>query len=782
MGQVRLDNFVGLRRNAFEGINKAVAVECQNLKPYRGRLTAPTPLVSDATLEAAIVAAGLDFVHPWPQIFTTRTGKTLVCGPTAIYTWNGTILTNVATTPGFINPEPINIDPTFEDPTLWVETIPGTWTYLTPSVRHYARAGIGYDIITQTFTSGTGCYTGHTYKATLAGFNYGAATDIYPTFGSDSVTYNAPAGPFITTITCTVAGGGGPNVRIAVPFGLDIRINTFQVYEVQSIPIGGPWQLADANGCFSLYNGRCAVIYLDSTDLWYCDTDWYPRTATMIRGRLIAGGFTSTTFWKPRWRTYFQALLGWTPDTIESNRLDASDLWWASINGGDNYFHHAPISMQKGLVADGYEVGTAALCADLTRRLQRGSYPIPRIGNVKWVQAFTSAAAAYGTEGVAALRPIQDPFPQFSVQPILDVGIYCPGACDGSDFEQVFVDTTGRLWVLRADFTAECLDYAEHLNLPAWADDASLGGAYGETITNGTFAAALTNWTVDGVGTYNVAAGVVTVDYPVSLVAGYLAQLRADQVAATKLVDGYRYKVTYTITSFTKGSVQVQLGSTLGTVRTGAGTFTEVLTCTALIANPGLFTLNFSSDTEVSIDNISVQRVGTPCVTVRYEPRWNEYYITGEDVAGVMRTHVLTEDKKLFRLGKVVIDVWFHNAAIKHFYETDDTTIALTTDTFDFQNTEQKTIDAVGFELTGVTAPLCSVGWRNSLSGSFYNTRSNPLNPEGISNHAIDAKQFRVTLTGDGTATTEVESMTIHYTQSGRKSLGGTAETNAPRA
>ncbi len=126
-----------------------------------------------------------------------------------------------------------------------------------------------------------------------------------------------------------------------------------------------------------------------------------------------------------------------------------------------------------------------------------------------------------------------------------------------------------------------------------------IGDAANELVTNGTFAEYVTNgafasdtdWT-KGTG-WTIAAGVATATGAISTV--------LSQTSAITLIAGRTYTLTFTVTSFTAGTVTPSVGGTAGTARGSAATFTEtiVASTTQVLAFTGA---GFTG----SIDNVTV--------------------------------------------------------------------------------------------------------------------------------------------------------------------------------
>lgn len=113
-----------------------------------------------------------------------------------------------------------------------------------------------------------------------------------------------------------------------------------------------------------------------------------------------------------------------------------------------------------------------------------------------------------------------------------------------------------------------------------------------QLVTNGVFAADA-NWTKT---TWSISAGVATI-------AGAATDTMTQAIAITA---GLTYLVTFTVTSFTGGTVTPILGGTSGTARGSAATFSEIIK-----AGNSNNLINFSaSAATLSIDNVSILQMG----------------------------------------------------------------------------------------------------------------------------------------------------------------------------
>ncbi|MCH8328172.1 MAG: fibronectin type III domain-containing protein, partial [Candidatus Marinimicrobia bacterium] len=155
-------------------------------------------------------------------------------------------------------------------------------------------------------------------------------------------------------------------------------------------------------------------------------------------------------------------------------------------------------------------------------------------------------------------------------------------------------------------------------------------------VTNGTFGAdsgwGKTNFWSIGSGVASVPGGAGT-----------------SNLTQTALVVGVKYSVTFDVSAYAFGSVTVKLGTTTGTARSSAGTFSETLTCA------GNTTLTFTTPTgaALSIDNVVVkpldlrfdlaadERVDVACLILDNTDIWDAL---PDAARGVVDVHYHTSD------------------------------------------------------------------------------------------------------------------------------------------
>ena len=121
-----------------------------------------------------------------------------------------------------------------------------------------------------------------------------------------------------------------------------------------------------------------------------------------------------------------------------------------------------------------------------------------------------------------------------------------------------------------------------------------------DRVSNGTFASD-TIWT-KGTG-WTIAGGVGVATGAISTA--------LSQTPTTAIIEGNAYLVTFTVTSFTAGTITPTIGTTAGTARGSAATFSEVI-----IAGSGPLVGFTTSGFTGEIDNVSVVPVATVPVDV----------------------------------------------------------------------------------------------------------------------------------------------------------------------
>ena len=108
-----------------------------------------------------------------------------------------------------------------------------------------------------------------------------------------------------------------------------------------------------------------------------------------------------------------------------------------------------------------------------------------------------------------------------------------------------------------------------------WYDLNGLSGypmanIYGEVAINPTFNGNIIGWTPNGTG-YSYGS------FTCVKASGTGTTLTSDSVNIP-IVNGRRYRVAYTITSYTSGTCTVSIGGTNGTARSSAASFVEIIT------------------------------------------------------------------------------------------------------------------------------------------------------------------------------------------------------------
>jgi len=127
----------------------------------------------------------------------------------------------------------------------------------------------------------------------------------------------------------------------------------------------------------------------------------------------------------------------------------------------------------------------------------------------------------------------------------------------------------------------------------------NLGDPQTETLTNGTFTGNANNWTLGANWAYASNAVTHTAGSTATL-----SQLSASQAVA--LQNAHLYRVKYTVSAMTAGSVTAKVGTTgTGTAVTQDGTYTEDLVCSGSLD----FIFTPTNTFDGTIDNVSVKEI-----------------------------------------------------------------------------------------------------------------------------------------------------------------------------
>lgn len=129
------------------------------------------------------------------------------------------------------------------------------------------------------------------------------------------------------------------------------------------------------------------------------------------------------------------------------------------------------------------------------------------------------------------------------------------------------------------------------------------GNLGAELVTNGDFSNGAAGWTlIPGV---SVSGGALVFDGTTSFING--AAL-AQATSTSPIVAGKSYLFTYTITGNPGGGISANVGSALGTIRSAAGTYSEILVATSA-GIPYIMTRASAGVRTGGVDNISVREV-----------------------------------------------------------------------------------------------------------------------------------------------------------------------------
>jgi hypothetical protein len=151
----------------------------------------------------------------------------------------------------------------------------------------------------------------------------------------------------------------------------------------------------------------------------------------------------------------------------------------------------------------------------------------------------------------------------------------------------------------RALSASEVLDLS--INGPVLAD---LYGKQLELVTDGSFSLGDTGWTKDaGVTIVDQGGGDFEAVFTASGTNTEFWRAPVENIAVG------RYRITYTITSYTAGTFRPNIAGIVGTIRSSAGTFTEEITITSVGAQR-VGIRGLSASNTARIDDISIVRIG----------------------------------------------------------------------------------------------------------------------------------------------------------------------------
>jgi len=260
--------------------------------------------------------------------------------------------------------------------------------------------------------------------------------------------------------------------------------NSFDQDEELSIAAGGAWHFVDCFDTWALFNGQTAVFQVykgrmsgGSDKVLTTDFDVggsSVATGCYFRGRIVLGGVSSLGFHMSRVLGILAGEHGGdidVPGAGEAAPLGDNFVFWSNIGDGtlaitlfyprfllDYTSHPGDIDDVRG---DHSQADAMRRLTQLMEREDWGFMPVGR-GSVLRVMPLLDHVIIYTTDGVFALTQHNEPMPTFGLTPILEgVGIESRSAVGGNQYWHAFVDSGGRVWILRNNLELAKVGYRE---------------------------------------------------------------------------------------------------------------------------------------------------------------------------------------------------------------------------------------------------------------------------------------------------------------------------------
>lgn len=339
---------VGLRPKAETGKNMPYLTVSRNaiptpdgaVPPLTGLTTIPEDLDDAIFTDLAVTK---DF--PWPQLLRGR-AHTFLCLEDAVHVvsesdWSTSPLQPIAVTP-------VNrvTNGTFaQDASGWTgASVTWEWAF-DPSTYPYLGGHL-QQISGAAYVTQAGVLTiGKTYYVSFNAITDGGGS-ITVKAGTVTNIFTASASP--RAYSCYLTADG-IDFGITASTGGNARISNIEVYEVQEVPDGGLWQLADFGDVYLLVNGACTLFVANYSQKGFTqlrtfiDTALKPNTVTNYRGRLLMGGFQGADTWAALWDTFWGTVASYTGTTgMPTDSLSPRHIWYSSIGGEDMLQYFLP--------------------------------------------------------------------------------------------------------------------------------------------------------------------------------------------------------------------------------------------------------------------------------------------------------------------------------------------------------------------------------------------------------------------------------------------------------
>ena len=231
---------------------------------------------------------------------------------------------------------------------------------------------------------------------------------------------------------------------------------------------GGAWEFVDVGPHWWAFNGVTTLVFatVGGYTQLYVDTTVPTQAGARFGGRLIFGGFNSSSFWASGHNTLHQYMTKFkvSPTTgLAPAGLGSNFIMWSSIGGGDELAMLYPTLLSAG--SEAYSSGGHSLSrpiyTDFLERNECGFMPMEWKGTVLAIKPLGDKAIVYGDNGISVIFMANDPFPTIGQRTLRRFGLANRTSVGGDERGHVLIDTTGRVWRLLPDLSFQELDYSE---------------------------------------------------------------------------------------------------------------------------------------------------------------------------------------------------------------------------------------------------------------------------------------------------------------------------------
>lgn len=247
-------------------------------------------------------------------------------------------------------------------------------------------------------------------------------------------------------------------------------ITTYDAYmpsNTKAITPGGPWHFVDFYDVWFLFNGSCVIFKSNLHNFGILPDEVFVQdemtigTGAAFRGRMITGGFDSSTFYTDDWKHLMGEFKGMLSDGVSAEEYIGNNfVVWTTIGGGDLFWPFYPLLAMESGEDDVFSFHKTPFFEAL-RRNDLGFMPMPWPGDVYNMKPLGKSIIIYGEKGIAALNLVSDPIATFGLSEISNRGIMCRGAVGGNESRHIFVDSAGYLCSLSSQEGLQVLDYHE---------------------------------------------------------------------------------------------------------------------------------------------------------------------------------------------------------------------------------------------------------------------------------------------------------------------------------